>query len=1356
MSQVIQKLQSGGSFTIDGIKYDATPEFINALTTHLRDTAGTDAQTLAGLSKALQNGQDLSYDSSANTISGMDGIWSGITHRQNERRKAGSSNWRKFWEAQFDTDAHRFRNALSAIGSFHYQVPKETEEVKTPEESSSTLEESPVKAEIETSSEPAIDKQRWIAGGHEGLMPLLGQRAIVNDDGSISLKDGESWGWNLGELNGRNIWFNDDFYNSTYGADGTFEPLRGYTLYNNRLYALNNPTLANILNADGGFNTMKKAGDWTGADNLILTRFTESNRENPASLNADAYSTFLSGNPNYRFSDLTGLSKLNDMVDGDQLIQYVDLDEDSLVGPYRNYGYKYAILDNRGNLKRDNITKDEVEAGRISGGSARTSGLNTYKQIVGDQGKYTGRYYEDLIDSNGNATGFRVYTDKNNSDDIILHMPEITASGVQEQDIVVPKDVASILFRDKSVWDNIIGNAQNKKNFMSIMSSLVRSHFSPNNNTWVPFVLNSTVKRQLKNLGFKDQELNDLVEAFKTARKGSKSERRENYLVNQPQFKEGGVIKEQTGGVAGGAKTSTGVTEHRVNATNTTPKNSAAVLGDSKNWTDADTADVAALLADLGSLGAAFVPGANIASAATGAAGSTARLYADLNRGTKGAGWNYLVNLGMDAATLLPFAGGAANSAKVIRAVKKSLPTIIKAASVYGLGAGVVDAANKIASGQKFTVRDVDMVVNALTAGVGLGKSGGLGKSTKTSKTKAYSENLKLGDTEVKLGDSEIKSILKASDQPKALRDAIKKQAPKASDKDIADAAEKLLKPKGTLWQKIRGNDGDIVLNVKKKPTKTEIKVKPTGNKLHDWWYGVGLKQRAYNLGLQGRPQKEFIIETGTGGFKKIPSFNETYVAGPMDSGSIITKGADQLKLNPYFMKNRALYELAGKQHFYVPKIIPNTMANKQQNVDTQPSGAVMQPLFKEGGKIAKAELGINTDKLKLNLNILKPDLNTSFKPKVNPVSVGSVNAPKLPNLFKAPTAPTFTKIGDIGKLSVTNPMTGKAAVDTRTSKQIDSAIVGDEQGTFSAEKWIPDLNPVGNILRAAIASKQSDNQLKNFLDRPQFQHQDLQLNAPRYINSGTGDAYRNQSNQLRLFKPTTSDALQNDLMARDRQREALQSELQGNLADSQEFGQYKANLDAFINDLRLKQYNIADTNSQLRWQHAIEDVQAKNANIAEKSKFWDQAGYSLQDWYNRNWQTRGAIESQRAYTKDLAELDAWYRDQMLAHNAKYKDDLNSDAAAQSLASINSQLALRKNSLGNSGYIAQLSPMFKRWFGYKNGGKVGSGKRSAMTYSRDPYPELLLQNAKDSTEIVKQLNDAVIKLLLQTKPINVH
>lgn len=74
MSQVIKKLQTGGSITIDGIKYNATPEFINALTTHIGNVAGTDAQTLAGLTNALQNGENLTYNSASNTITGMNGL----------------------------------------------------------------------------------------------------------------------------------------------------------------------------------------------------------------------------------------------------------------------------------------------------------------------------------------------------------------------------------------------------------------------------------------------------------------------------------------------------------------------------------------------------------------------------------------------------------------------------------------------------------------------------------------------------------------------------------------------------------------------------------------------------------------------------------------------------------------------------------------------------------------------------------------------------------------------------------------------------------------------------------------------------------------------------------------------------------------------------------------------------------------------------------------------------------------------------------------------------------------------------------------------------------------------------------
>ena len=141
-------------------------------------------------------------------------------------------------------------------------------------------------------------------------------------------------------------------------------------------------------------------------------------------------------------------------------------------------------------------------------------------------------------------------------------------------------------------------------------------------------------------MGFSEDEIQKLQSSLKESRKGNRAERRSRYLVNAPILqKNGGVLKYQTGGKAGGAKVATGVTEKQVSTKNTNPKNSAGIteIG-GNNWTDADTLELGALTADLGSLVLALTPGTNVASAAVGAASSTARLAADKQRGTKGAG----------------------------------------------------------------------------------------------------------------------------------------------------------------------------------------------------------------------------------------------------------------------------------------------------------------------------------------------------------------------------------------------------------------------------------------------------------------------------------------------------------------------------------------------------------------------------------------------------------------------------------------------------------------------------------------------------------------------------------------------
>ena len=124
MSQV-KKLQSGGSLTIDGKKYDATPEFIQALSEYLhgyRDSAAP----LAGLTAALQRGENVTYDSIGNTITGMKGNWAGIDEKAESKRQSGRSQWKRKWDATFNNDAHKFRNAVSLLAGFTYNTPTES------------------------------------------------------------------------------------------------------------------------------------------------------------------------------------------------------------------------------------------------------------------------------------------------------------------------------------------------------------------------------------------------------------------------------------------------------------------------------------------------------------------------------------------------------------------------------------------------------------------------------------------------------------------------------------------------------------------------------------------------------------------------------------------------------------------------------------------------------------------------------------------------------------------------------------------------------------------------------------------------------------------------------------------------------------------------------------------------------------------------------------------------------------------------------------------------------------------------------------------------------------------------------
>ena len=145
------------------------------------------------------------------------------------------------------------------------------------------------------------------------------------------------------------------------------------------------------------------------------------------------------------------------------------------------------------------------------------------------------------------------------------------------------------------------------------------------------------------------------------------------------------------------------------------------------------------------------------------------------------------------------------------------------------------------------------------------------------------------------------------------------------------------------------------------------------------------------------------------------------------------------------------------RQGIALPQFInPFTTANYQQNKDVQPSGAVMQPLYKKGGKIEKGQTGFKPQgdfdpELQKYLDNQQDFLNKQgdYSKYFNPdgtrkaletiEAIPTVNNTKL--LAKAPTIATSNQ-----------PTT----IDNQIAQRMENNIVEQKdnlQGTFSAKK---------------------------------------------------------------------------------------------------------------------------------------------------------------------------------------------------------------------------------------------------------------------------------------------------------------
>lgn len=212
--------------------------------------------------------------------------------------------------------------------------------------------------------------------------------------------------------------------------------------------------------------------------------------------------------------------------------------------------------------------------------------------------------------------------------------------------------------------------------------------------------------------------------------------------------------------------------------TKKTSKQEKASVGDvfspDYKLSSADKLQAGALAADIGSLALSFVPGANLGAAAVGVGGTGAQLASDIQREglTAGNVGNAALNLGLDIASTIPFAGGVAKATKLTKTIKNAT----KLLTAYGL-TSAANAAIKISSDPlNASIDDIQQLVGGLRS-----ISGGRKQTKDVYQGTVKPEStfkVKVGDQtkDIKLNKDEVNALkgLDTSDQAKFLKNKAK------------------------------------------------------------------------------------------------------------------------------------------------------------------------------------------------------------------------------------------------------------------------------------------------------------------------------------------------------------------------------------------------------------------------------------------------------------------------------------------------------------------------------------------------------------------------------------------------------
>lgn len=270
----------------------------------------------------------------------------------------------------------------------------------------------------------------------------------------------------------------------------------------------------------------------------------------------------------------------------------------------------------------------------------------------------------------------------------------------------------------------------------------------------------------------------------------------------------------------------------------------------------ADKADLTALALDVAGLASTAALGVgNAVGAVTGLGSTISTAIADYKRDDDWS-WsdtgNLILNLGMDAATLIPGLGTMAKGAKVTKAIKAVAPILRKAFTVMGLGSSAA-ALGKVVSGEELTINDWRLLANGLNAVTGIGRNVA-GKKLYTQKagagelSKPLEVNVNGKTKEVLFKNNEVEGFNKMSTEDKltTVKTKLKSQYTDLTDEDLSN----IKIPKGKWYNPFTRGVGKVKeTKVAGRELTPETLDKIKNNKLSSFQKGLVAEQAYYRRG---------------------------------------------------------------------------------------------------------------------------------------------------------------------------------------------------------------------------------------------------------------------------------------------------------------------------------------------------------------------------------------------------------------------------------------------------------------------------------------------------------------------------